>query len=128
MSERPTVAVPAAIREAQLEFESWRRERRRGQRIPDSLWLMAVELAKQHGMWPTARALHLDYSRLKRRVGDDEDDEKSGTFVELIPQGAMLCACSVEMEDGRGARMRVEIKGAAVDVTALSRTFWSERG
>jgi len=24
--------------------------------------------------------------------------------------------------------MRVEMKGAAVDVTALSRTFWSERG
>ena len=32
------------------------------------------------------------------------------------------------MEDGQGARMRVEMKGAAVDVTALSRTFWSERG
>jgi hypothetical protein len=40
----------------------------------------------------------------------------------------MLYSCTVEMEDERGARMRVELKGAAVDVTALSRTFWSERG
>jgi len=52
---------------------------------------------------------------------------KSGGFVELIAQGAMLCTCIVEMEDARGARMRIEVKGAAADVTALSRTFWSER-
>ena len=34
MSERPNVAVPAAIQEAQLEFENWRRDRKRGERIP----------------------------------------------------------------------------------------------
>ena len=45
MSERPTVSVPAEIEEAQLQFEAWRRERKRGQRIPESLWLTAVELA-----------------------------------------------------------------------------------
>jgi len=127
MSERPTIAVPAAIQEAELQFENWRRDRKRGERIPENLWAMAVELAKQHGVWPTARVLHLDHSRLKRCVHNGENNEKSGAFVELISQGAMLCACSVEMEDGRGARMRIELKGAAADVTALSRTFWSER-
>ena len=128
MSERPTVSVPGEIERAQLQFEAWRRERQRGQRIPESLWQTAVELAKQHGVWPTARALHLDHSRLKRRVRNGEDDEKNSAFVELIPGGAMLCGCTVEMEDGRGARMRIELKGGAADVTALSRTFWSERG
>jgi hypothetical protein len=128
MSERlPTIGVPAEIEETQLQFEAWRRERKRGQRIPEKLWAAAVEMGKQHGVWPTARALHLDHSRLKRRVHNSEDNEKSGAFVELISQGAMLCACSVEMEDGRGARMRIELKGTAADVTALSRTFWSER-
>jgi hypothetical protein len=72
--------------------------------------------------------LHLEYNRLKRRVGAGDDAENSGAFVELIPQGATLYSCTVEMEDGRGARMRVELKGVAADVTALSRTFWSERG
>src|SRR5881296_3921346 len=129
MSERPNVAVPAAIQEAQLEFENWRRDRKRGERIPGNLWAAAVELAKQHGVWPAARALHLDHSRLKRRVqnGGEEEGAKSDAFVELIPQGAMLSVCIVEMEDARGARMRIELKGAAADVTALSRTFWSER-
>lgn len=35
----------------------------------ENLWTTAVELAKQHGVWPTATALHLDHSRLKGRVG-----------------------------------------------------------
>ena len=127
MSERPTVSVRGEIEEARQQFESWRGDRKVGERIPANLWATAVELAKQHGVWPTAKALHLDHSRLKRSVGKDEDDEKNGAFVELIPEGAMLCGCTVEMEDGRGARMRIELKGAAADVTALSRTFWSER-
>jgi hypothetical protein len=127
MSERPTVSVSTEIEEAREQFENWRRGRKRGERIPADLWAAAVALAKQHGVWPTAKALHLDHSRLKRRVGNGEEDEKSSAFVELIPQGTMLYS-TVEMEDGRGARMRVEVKGAAVDVTALSRTFWGERG
>jgi hypothetical protein len=128
MSERPTIAVPAAIQEAQVEFENWRRERKRGERIPENLWATAMELAKQHGVWPTARALHLDHSRLKRHVHNGEQEVKGDAFIEVIPQGAVFCACTVEMEDGRGARMRIELKGAAADVTALSRAFWSERG
>jgi len=127
MNERPTVTVPAEIEEAQLQFENWRCGRKRGQRIPENLWGTAVELAKQHGVWPTARALHLDYNRLKRRVGNGDDEAQRGAFVELIPQGTMICTCIVEMEDGRGARMRIELKGAAADVPALSRTFWSGR-
>ncbi|HLQ78570.1 MAG TPA: hypothetical protein VK210_14515 [Terriglobia bacterium] len=127
MNERPTVTVPAEIEEAQRQFENWRGERKRGERIPKNLWGSAVELAKQHGVWPTARALHLDHNRLKRRVGNGDDEVKNDAFVELIPQEALRCTCIVEMEDGRGARMRIELKGAAADVTALSRTFWSGR-
>ena len=120
MRERPTVTVSTEIEEAQLQFENWRRERRRGQRIPENLWGSAVELAKQHGVWPTARAMHLDHNRLKRRVRNGEGDEPGGAFVELISQGAIVCTCTVEMEDTRGARMRIELKGAAADVTALT--------
>jgi hypothetical protein len=128
MSQRPTVAVPAAIQEAQQQFENWRRERKRGARIPENLWATAVELAKQYGVWPTTRELHLDHSRLKRRVGNSAEEGKAGAFIEVIAQAPTFCVCTVEMEDGRGARMRIELKGAAADVAALSRTFWSERG
>jgi hypothetical protein len=65
---------------------------------------------------------------LKRHVHNGEQEVTGDAFIEVIPQGAVFCACTVEMEDGRGARMRIELKGAAADVTALSRAFWSERG
>ena len=115
MSERPTVRVPAEIEEAGLQFENWRRERKRGQRIPKDLWATAVGLAKQHGVWAVARALHLDHNGLKRRVGNGEEEQgmNGGAFVELIPQGAMLSVCIVEMEDARGARMRIELNFGA---------------
>jgi len=74
MNGRPTVTVPPEIEEAQLQFENWRCERKRGQRIPENLWGTAVELAKQHGVWPTARALNLDHNRLNRRVGNGDDE------------------------------------------------------
>lgn len=130
MNDKPTVTVPTEIEETRLELENWRRERKRGQRIPENLWVKVVELARQHGVWPVARALNLDYSRLKRRVGAGAEGgamKAASAFVELIPQGAGHCACVVEMEDARGARMRIEVKGAAPDMTALSRAFWSER-
>ena len=63
MRERLAIAVPAAIQEAQQQFENWRGQRKRGERIPESLWTTSVELAKQHGVWPLARALDLDHSR-----------------------------------------------------------------
>src|SRR5207247_5643661 len=69
----------------------------------------------------------LNRGQLERRVQKDEGDAMRSVFVLLVPQAAMLYSCTVEMEDGGGARMRLELKGAAVDVTALSRTFWSER-
>ena len=56
-----------------------------------------------------ARALHLDHSRLSH-VRNGEEEVKSSAFIEVIPRGAMLCACTVETEDGHGARMRVELK------------------
>ena len=130
MSEKPTVTVAGEIEEARLQLENWRRERKRGQHIPENMWVKAVELAGQHGLWPTARALNLDYSRLKRRAGAGDESgamTAAAAFVELIPQGAGQCACVVEMEDAGGARMRIELKGAAPDVTALSRAFWGER-
>src|SRR5713101_1333925 len=107
MNERPTVSVSSEIEEARQQFDEWRRDRKRGERIPADLWTWAVTLAKEHGVWPTAKALHLDHSGLKRRVRNGEQEERSA-FVEVIPQGAMLYGCTVVMEDGRGARMRVE--------------------
>ena len=36
--------------------------------MPESFWKTAVELARQYGVWQTARPLRLDYTGLKNRL------------------------------------------------------------
>ena len=45
------------------------RERRpyRGAAMPAALWAAAVALARQHGLYTTARRIHVDYGSLKKR-------------------------------------------------------------
>jgi len=35
--------------------------------IQEPLWAAAAELAREYGIFPTAKALHLEYSELKQR-------------------------------------------------------------
>lgn len=107
-------------------FESWRKGRSLGQRIPEKLWRAAARVATDHGVNRTARALSLDYYSLKQRV-DDAGGEGAAQFIEL-PAPAMPTSngCVIELEDARGARMRIELGAvSARDVLALSRSFWS---
>lgn len=129
MRDRTPSTIPAEIETTKLKFDKWRQMRRGQERIPETLWLEAVEMARRYGTWPAAKALRLDYNKLKQcAVGGKERGalNPSATFVEVIPTAAGVSSCIVEMENGRGARMRIEWKGA-VDLTALSRTFWEER-
>ncbi len=58
--------------------------------------------------------------------GKTAAQETATAFVELVPpQRACLPECIVELEDPRGAKMRIHLKGAeAPDLAALSRSFW----
>ena len=130
MRDRTPNTIPAEIEATRTKFENWRRERTGQERIPESLWSEAVEMARRYGTWATARALRLDYNKLKQLAGSGSERRASNpntTFVEVIPATAGVSSCIVEMENSRGARMRIEWKGAAADLTALSRTFWDGR-
>ena len=130
MRDRTRGTIPAEIEATKLKFERWRQRRTGQERIPETLWSEAVEMARRYGTWPTAKALRLDYNKLKQGAVAGKERRalnSSATFVEVIPPAAGVSSCIVEMENGRGARMRIEWKGAAADLTALSRTFWGER-
>ena len=116
----------------QRRFAQWRRTRKRGARIPESLWALAVKLSATHGFHPTAKALGLDYYGLKKRVAQTAATPTvatppNGTFVELAtPLLASPRECIIELENVAGARMRVHVKGGdAPDLVALARSLWS---
>lgn len=110
--------------------------------IPESLWGAAADLARQHGIYPTAKALHLEYGKLKQRVegvgaakrrrvkapaavSGDVRPTAPPTFVELLAlRSGSPQECLVVLEGPRG-RMRIDFKGiATAELVALSRTLW----
>lgn len=106
------------------EFERWRQDPSRAWRIPEVLWRAAVEAAREHGVSCAARELRLDYYSLQKRLGSSV--QPSSGFVEVAwPALATAPECRLELENGHGIRLRVELRGAAVaDLEALASGLW----
>jgi hypothetical protein len=120
--------LPPDLMRGQSLLKAWRGRRKLGDRIPLSLWRLAVRLAKAHGVSRTATALGLDYHDLKKRVRATADEPQSSgrAFVELPAPLVVGKQCLFEFENKAGATMRVQLMGYdAADVEVLSRGFWN---
>jgi hypothetical protein len=119
--------IPADIQELSCQIEQWRRIRRHRMPMPEPLWTVAANLARQHGVARVARFLRLDYYSLKERLrppeGQQIDVPGSPTFIELPNRAAPAPEYSIEFEHPRGSRMRIHVKGALPDLTELTRAF-----
>jgi len=117
-------------------LQDWRSQRKVGERIPEPLWAEAVGAARQYGVYRVCIDLRLDYAGLKRRVqGTEVTPPRSRIapkFVELLTSTATPPAaatqrheCVVELENARGAKMRVQLDGPGVAALAgLCSAFW----
>ena len=114
------------IKELEQQLTSWRKTRTTRGNIPAPLWDAAVEVAMEKGVHPVARALHLDYYRLKRRVLAKGTKNGHPGFVELqLSPSAPSSGCTVELEDGHGVKMTVRLNGGSTtELVALAQTFW----
>lgn len=126
MSKRGQYEIPAGLKEAQERFTEWRGSHAGRKAIPAALWKLAADLAAEHGIFRTAQALRLDYTKLKsqsRAVAPKASPALAATsFLELAAPTA--CECVIEVEGPRG-RMRIEWKGSAPpDLANLSRMLW----
>ena len=59
--------IPLEMRKVYRRLQRWRSSHARRAPLPDSLWA-AAELAREHGIFPTAKALHLKHGKLKQRA------------------------------------------------------------
>ncbi len=150
---RPTLTgrQSARLEVVRRRFELWRSRRQGRERIPERLWTAAVKLAAAQGLWPTARALRLDYYSLKKRVeaatpggasvesmptqkaprkapaAEASSRESGPTFIELPPLEPLGSSeCFIELEHPRGAKMRIRLTGRQSPevVSAVSRVFF----
>jgi hypothetical protein len=116
---------PLDLTGARRRFDRWRRTRTHARSpIPKALWAHAVALARQQGLYRTARALHLDYGGLKAHVeaADGRGGAGRPTFVELAGSSLGDRGTSVIELTGPGGTVRLRVPGLALaDLATLSR-------
>ena len=80
--------VSPDMRKVYLRLKRWRSSHARRVPFPESLWAAAGELARAHGINPSAEAPRLEYGKLKQRA------ETTATAT----LGGAVAACAVWAE------------------------------
>jgi hypothetical protein len=125
-----TLPIPEPITQLQRQLDQFRSTRPSRTKLPESFWQAAVELARQHGIYPVAHPLRLDYMRLKQRLrgeGNSRSKPPKPAFVELIaPHPATVQECMIEFESASGGKMRIQWKGSAPPDWSILLRAWRE--
>ena len=138
MREREESPVPGEMAKVRRDIEEWRSIRTKRCRLPDWLWEAAAALGRTHGIYRTARALHVSYESLKHRVvlgtGGRPTDTVRQTavpFIELRPAPLATTPApargpEVELVGVQGERMVIRLAADQhLDLPALAKAFQS---
>jgi|SRR5450631_1126204 len=118
-------------------LDEWRGSHARGVAFPAKLWSAAGRVARRHGAYRAARALGLEYNKLKRMSGviagvpgktKQPSKPDPMKFIELSsalpvsPSG-----CRLSLQNANGQRLQLEMApGAATEmVLQLCRSGWT---
>jgi hypothetical protein len=126
--DRASKPVPEGIIQLQRQLEQFRSTHPLRTKLPEAIWLSAVELAREHGVNSVAHPLRLDYAGLKRRLSGTSSirrKKSKPTFVELVAAApSRLEECVIELESSGGSKMRIQWKTpGAPDWTSLLRAW-----
>lgn len=132
LSVVPAIKKPT-LQEVLTRFETWRKGKKPGSRIPKCLWAAAVDVCDVHSLCEVSKALGLNYTELKRRyaIATEKAQRQQPTstgFIE-IPPLAMSSTCVIELSKTSGATMKMTFQGqrSGLDPVAMMRAFWSQR-
>lgn len=119
-------------------LDGWRGSHARGVAFPDALWAAAGRVAQRRGVYVTARALGLEYNKLKRASGGvvARDRGESGRlpnakpmkFIEVsgvMPVSAGGCHVSLQGPGGQRLQLDMAPNAATEMVLQLYRSGWS---
>lgn len=136
MSTKQSSNIPIALSQARRQLDLWRSQQpNKRTRLPKDFWQRAVDLAKEHGLNKTARALNVKYYSLKKHLDQADaaasvSSETEPHFIELMPSTMTPggVECTVEWIDGHNVTVRMHIKGAGLsELTALAGVLRSGR-
>lgn len=89
------ISIPDDFLELKQRLAAWRSSHPRRSPLPEEFWTAAVELARKHGLYRTARALPIDYANLRKRLSGAARPEasKPAQFLELFSPQAPSSGC-----------------------------------
>ncbi len=132
MDRKVALPIPEPIAQLQRQLEQFRSTQPPRTKLPDALWQAAVDLARQHGVYPVAHPLKLDYMGLKKRLDGvprrtPKPASQAPAFVELVaPQPVRFEECLIEFECSSGGKMRIQWKGPGLPDWATLLRAWRE--
>lgn len=134
MTEHILEAKAPALEQVVQQFETWRNTRKGRQPIPDLLWQAAVNLFPIYSTNKIARALRLDYTKLKKRIEDANSNSNiiqnvSPDFIELDlgTSPAAAFECTLEIKSSSGSQLKMHWKDdRGFDALEVCKAFWSE--
>ena len=124
--------LPDGMRVLHSRFTRWRKSHTGRLPIPDPLWVAAAEMAREHGVFRTAKVLSLEYGKLKRLMAESHTGRRRtarlsappAAFVELLSPGTSDAEYLIELEGPRG-KVRIQWKGSTTpDLAGLGRVLW----
>ncbi len=126
--------LPTKLSRARFRFEKWRSTHKPRTRLPDHLWALATDLAREYGISQTVQILRVDYYGLKKRLklsvaAKTSPAAPSQPFLEFLPAVTdATIECTIECEDASGSRIRIHLKGRELpDLVALGNSLWSSK-
>ena len=107
-------------------LETWRKARKPGEPIPETLWGQLADLGRRHGVSRVCQALRLDYSVLKRRV---QESGVAPDFVEVQMASTpdQPSGCTVQLEDGKGRKLFLRWScSPGPEFPGVIESFWNQ--
>jgi hypothetical protein len=117
-------------------LDDWRGSHKRGVAFPPKLWSAAGRVARRHGVFRTARALGLEYNKLKGMSGviarvpgktKARSIPKPVKFIELtgaLPVSPSGCRLSLQNANGQMLQLEMAPIAATEMVLQLCRSGW----
>jgi hypothetical protein len=86
--------IPDGMRVLHGRFARWRKSHTGRLPIPDPLWAAATEMAREHGVFRTAKVLSLEYGKLKRLTTESHTGGRRTAWA--VPDGAPAAGSSLD--------------------------------
>jgi hypothetical protein len=96
---RKSAPIGEEFLELRHRLAEWRKDHSRRMPLPDDVWTAAVELARRHGVYRTARSLPIDYVNLRKRLNGPAPTTtvERPEFVEVLMTPAQSTTAYIEV-------------------------------